>query len=261
MTSPEIAVLKTDGTNCDEEMAHAFAVGGGRPSIVHINELRDGIKKLSDFGGLGLPGGFANGDDIKSGKILANELTSLLSDQLQEFVDAEKPVIGVCNGFQVLIRSGLLPFATLGEQHMTLTDNEKGSFYCRWIDLKVGQSACWFVQPDDFDGLTIPMQTAHGEGRFFGKENYAANLVENNQVVFQYSRPDGALANGNFPENPNGSVEDIAGICDPSGLILGMMPHPERSLGAFHPYRPRTEVARNASRIIFENFVEFARVA
>lgn len=259
MTSPEIAVLKTDGTNCDEEMLHAFEVGGGRPSIVHINELREGTKKLSNFGGLGLPGGFANGDDIKSGKILANELTSLLSDQLQKFVDAEKPIIGVCNGFQVLIRSGLLPFGTLGEQQMTLTDNEKGNFHCRWIDLKVGQSACWFVQPEDFDGLTIPMQTAHGEGRFFGNEIYAANLAENNQVVFQYSTSDGELAHGKFPENPNGSAEDIAGICDPSGLILGMMPHPERSLEAFHPYKPRTEVAKNASRIIFENFVEFAR--
>lgn len=257
MTSPEIAVLKTDGTNCDEEMAYAFEVGGGKPSIVHINELRDGTKKLKDFGGLGLPGGFANGDDIKSGKILANELTTLLSDQLQEFADQEKPILGVCNGFQVLIRSGLLPYRMMGEQQMTLTDNEIGKFHCRWIELEVGQSACWFVQPDDFDGLTIPMQTAHGEGRFVGPEPEVVDLEENNQVVFRYVKPDHMLAGGEFPYNPNGSMDDIAGICDQSGLILGMMPHPERSLAAFHPYRPRTEVARNTARIIFENFVSF----
>lgn len=258
MISPEVCVLKTDGINCEEEMAHAFAVAGAEPDIVHINELRDGSKRLSDFRALAIPGGFSYGDDIASGRVLANELTSYLGDQLQEFLDDEKPIIGICNGFQTLVKTGLLPFGTLGEQQATLIDNEIGRFECRWIDLAVGRSVCRFVQPEDFAEDPIAMQTAHAEGRFFANPNEIQQLHNNNQVVFTYSTPDLADAEG-YPENPNGSIDNIAGVCDPSGLILGLMPHPERSIEAFHPHRIRTDTARQAATIIFSNIVRYAK--
>lgn len=257
MANPEVCVLKTDGINCDMEMAYAFESSGGSPEIVHINQLRSGERSLSDFSALAIPGGFSYGDDIASGKVLATELTSYLSDQLQGFIDEEKPVIGVCNGFQVLVRTGLLPNRTLGEQQATLADNEIGRFECRWIDLAVGQSACRFVKPEDFEEA-IPMQTAHGEGRFFADPATIDDLKANGQVVFRYVSPDGTPANG-FPTNPNGALEDIAGVCDPTGTVLGMMPHPERSIAAFHPYRARTAVARAAAAGIFTNIVNYAR--
>jgi phosphoribosylformylglycinamidine synthase subunit PurQ / glutaminase len=258
MASPEVCVLKTDGINCDTEMAYAFESAGGSPEIVHINQLRSGERNLGDFGALAIPGGFSYGDDIASGKVLATELTSYLSDQLQGFVDQEKPVIGVCNGFQVLVRTGLLPNRTLGEQQATLADNEIGRFECRWIDLAVGQSACRFVKPEDFEKKAIPMQTAHGEGRFFADEATIDELKANGQVVFKYVSSDGSPAGG-FPSNPNGALDDIAGLCDPTGTVLGIMPHPERSIAAFHPHRARTDVARAAASCIFTNIVNYAR--
>lgn len=258
MNNPEVCILKTDGINCDEELANAFQVAGAEPEVVHVNQLRSGERGLDQYDVLGIPGGFSYGDDVASGKVLATELTSYLSDQLQGFVDKGKPVLGICNGFQVLVRTGLLPNRTLGEQKVTLADNEVGRFECRWIDLAVGQSVCRFVSPEDFSEEPIPMQTAHGEGRFFGSEDDIRRLEENGQVVFRYTtlyleEPSG------YPENPNGSIDDIAGICDPSGLVLGMMPHPERSVAAFHPYRVRTEPARNAANAIFTNIVNYAR--
>ncbi len=258
MISPEVCILKTDGINCDMEMSHAFEVAGGLPETVHINQLRSGERRLADYGILAIPGGFSYGDDIASGKVLANELTSYLSDQLQEFVDQEKPILGVCNGFQVLVRTGLLPYGTIGEQQVTLAENEIGRFECRWIELAVGESACRFAQPEEFSELPIPMQIAHGEGRFFGPEMEILDLEKNGQVVFQYSTRHATLPDGNFPDNPNGAMLDIAGICDPRGVVLGMMPHPERSIEAFHPQRDRTEAARYAAEILFENIVTYA---
>ena len=258
MASPEVCVLKADGINCDEEMTNAFQVAGAKPEVVHVNQLRSGERRLGQYGILAIPGGFSYGDDIASGKILATELTSYLSDQLQEFVDKGKPVLGVCNGFQVLVRTGLLPNQTIGEQQVTLAENEVGRFECRWIDLAVGQSACKFISPGDFDEPTLPMHTAHGEGRFFGSDEEVLHLIQNGQVVFRYAKPD--LSEPiSYPDNPNGSVDNIAGICDQSGLILGMMPHPERSIAAFHSHRVRTEAARSAANIIFGNIVTYAK--
>lgn len=256
MVNPEVCVLKTDGINCDMEMSHAFAVAGANPEVVHVNQLRSGERQLRDFGILAIPGGFSYGDDIASGKVLANELTSYLADQLQEFVDQDKPVLGVCNGFQVLVRTGLLPNRTIGEQQATLAENEIGRFECRWINLAVGESACRFVRPEDFTD-PIPMQTAHGEGRFFANPTDIKQLNEWGQVVFRYTTENGTEPAG-YPDNPNGALENIAGVCDPSGLILGMMPHPERSVTAFHPHRIHTESARSAANMLFKNIVAYA---
>lgn len=257
MNRPKVCILKTDGINCDEEMAHAFAVAGGEPELVHINQLRNGEQNLRNFSVLAIPGGFSYGDDIASGKVLATELTSYLSDQLKKFVDQGKPIIGVCNGFQVLVRTGLLPNKTLAKQQVTLAENKIGRFECRWIDLSVEKSVCKFVRSEDFADQPIPMQTAHGEGRFFGRDEDIRKLKENGQVVFRYSS-DNKQSIG-YPQNPNGSMDDIAGICDPSGLILGMMPHPERSVAAFHPHRARTESARSAANTIFKSIIDYAK--
>lgn len=258
MGRPDVCVLKTDGINCEAEMGYAFEVAGADPEIVHINQLRDGSRRLADYGALAIPGGFSYGDDIASGRVLANELTTHLSDQLQTFVDQEKPVLGICNGFQVLVRTGLLPYGSVGVQKMTLDENEAGHFECRWIDLKVGESVCRFVRQEDYEGIAIPMQVAHGEGRFIGRGTETRDLAASRQVVFQYTTPSLERPAGAFPANPNGSDLDIAGICDPTGLILGMMPHPERSIGAFHPHRVRTEVARDAATTLFRNIVSYA---
>ena len=258
MPNPDVCVLKTDGINCDAELAYAFETAGGRPQVVHVNQLRNGERSLGDFGTLAIPGGFSYGDDIASGQVLATELTSYLSDQLQEFIDQGKPVIGICNGFQVLVRTGLLPNRTLGEQQATLGDNEIGRFECRWIDLAAGQSACRFLKPEDFEVQPIPMQTAHGEGRFLADQATIDELKANGQVVFRYVTANGSEAKG-FPANPNGALENIAGICDPTGTVLGMMPHPERSIAAFHPHRAKTAAARAAAAGIFTNMVNYAK--
>jgi len=257
MSAPAICVLKTDGINCDGEMDFAFENAQAQPDVVHVNQLRSGERRFADYGALVIPGGFSYGDDIASGKVLANELTSYLSDQLLEFVHQDKPILGVCNGFQVLARTGLLPSRTLGEQQVSLAQNSNGRFDRRWIELSVSDSICEFVSAKDFDEATIPMEIAHGEGRFVASDNTLQSLEDNGQLVFRYA-PSELVAD---PYNPNGSMHDIAGICDESGLILGMMPHPERSIAAMHPYRARTEAAYQAATVIFRNIVDFARSA
>jgi len=257
VNSPEVCVLITDGTNCNVEMAHSFAVAGAVPETVHVNQLRSGEKQLDDFDILALSGGFSYGDDIASGKVLGNELVSYLGDQMQAFVDKDRPIIGNCNGFQVMVRTGLLPNRTLGQQQVTLAENDIGRFECRWVDLAVGQSVCRFVKPEDF-AEPLAMQSAHGEGKFFADDETIAKLKANGQVVFRYVNRQMGKAT-EYPANPNGSIDDIAGICDPKGVILGMMPHPERSFGAFHPDRTKTEAARSAADLLFRNIVQYAK--
>ena len=249
MSKPEFCVLKTDGINCDEETKYALENSGANARIVHINQLRSGDDKLSKFDGLVMPGGFSYGDDIASGKVLAVEFSSYLSDELNTFVDDKKPILGVCNGFQFLVKTGLLPNGKLGEQSVTLTNNERGHFECRWVDLAIGESACKFITKNDFENQLIPMQIAHGEGRFYGDEDEISQLKNKNQIDFRYA----------VGSNPNGSIDNIAGICDESGLILGMMPHPERSIDSFHPHRVKTELARRAAKLIFDNIVNYTK--
>lgn len=258
MATPEFCVLKAEGTNCDEETRFALDNAGAKAEIVHINQLRSGDRHFRDYDGLIIPGGFSYGDDIKSGKVMANELSSYLSEELREFVDRNRPIVGICNGFQVLVQTGLLPNRELGEQRVTLTTNECGHFVCRFIELEVGRSACKFVQPLDFYEQPIPMQIAHGEGRFYADDDTIAKLQANGQIVFRYTSRE-MDRDVTFPDNPNGSIDNIAGICDPTGLILGMMPHPERSVAGFHPDRSRTKMARLAAQTIFANTIEYAK--
>ncbi|MDP3987775.1 MAG: phosphoribosylformylglycinamidine synthase subunit PurQ, partial [Candidatus Levybacteria bacterium] len=205
---PKILVLKTDGTNCDEETSFAFELAGGNPKIVHINDLRKKEETLKNYQILALPGGFSYGDDIVSGKILAIELTSFFSEELKKFIQRkDTAIIGVCNGFQILVRTGLLPFAKLGEMKVTLTNNDCGHFECRWINLKMEEkSRCPFTKNLNL----VSYQVAHGEGKFFSDEKTISEIEKLNLVALRYCDKNGKPTQ-KYPDNPNGAINAIAG--------------------------------------------------
>lgn len=255
--TPQICVLKTDGINCDEETVHAFATAGAEPRTVHVNELRAGEKHLKDYQILAIPGGFSYGDDIASGKILALELNSYLGDQINEFVQIQKGlVLGICNGFQVLVRTGLLPFGTMGEMQSKLSNNDSGHFECRWINLKVeDNNACVFLK-----GMSgqVSYQVAHGEGKFLARQPELDRIEKEKLVVLRYCDQLGNSTQ-EYPLNPNGSLNAIAGITDPTGRILGLMPHPERFiLPTQHPNWRRIDDLEPQGLPIFEKMVKYA---
>ena len=232
---PRTLILRTAGTNCDVETAHAFELAGVAAERVHLNRLLERPALLGEYQLLAFPGGFSYGDDIAAGRILANQIVHHLRDAVRSFVEAGKPVIGVCNGFQVLIKTDLLPgeLAGRGGQNCTLAHNLSGRFIDRWVHLESRSQRCIWTK--GLDHLELPI--AHGEGRFTpANEGVRSALWENDRVALVYTRPDGSSAEGQPPHNPNGSVDDIAGICDSSGLVLGLMPHPERYVSLLqHP--------------------------
>ena len=239
---PKTLILRTAGTNCDGETAHAFELAGATAERVHINQVLANPHTLADYQLLAIPGGFSYGDDIAAGRIFANQIVHHLRDAVRQFIDAGKPVIGVCNGFQVLVKTDLLPgtLAGRGGQNCTLAHNDCGRFIDRWVSLKPATTRC--VWTHGLDGpLELPI--AHGEGKFVPADDAVrAALWEREQVALVYTKPDGSPARGEFPHNPNGSVDDIAGVCDESGLVLGLMPHPERFVSALqHPAWTRRE--------------------
>jgi phosphoribosylformylglycinamidine synthase len=230
---PRALILRTAGTNCDGETAHAFELAGATPAKVHLNRILENPKQLDDFQLLAFPGGFSYGDDIAAGRIFANQLMHHLRDAVRRFIDDGKPVIGICNGFQILVKTDLLPgpLANTAGQNCTLTNNDVGRFVDRWIHLEARSKKC--VWTTGVSALELPI--AHGEGKFVPANDAVRRaLWDNDQVVFSYSKPDGSSANGEFPSNPNGSIDDIAGVCDASGLVLGLMPHPERYVSCLH---------------------------
>lgn len=253
---PNILVLKTDGINCDAEMSDAFKTAGGKPRTTHINELKNKEVNLGDFQILAIPGGFSYGDDVRSGKILALELNSYLGDQINDFTQQKKGlVLGVCNGFQVLVRTGLLPFGTMGEMQTTLTDNDSGKFECRWINLKIEDNASVFLNGKD---EPISLQVAHGEGKFFAPDQTLQKVEDQKLVVFRYVNNFGKPTQ-EYPANPNGSLNAIAGITDTTGRILGLMPHPERFVRKTqHPNWRRIPNLEPQGLQIFEKMVEYA---
>lgn len=244
-----VIVLRAAGTNCDEETAFAFEYVGADAELVHINQLINKEKRLRDYRILAIPGGFTYGDDVASGKILANELKYKLSGELEKFVTGGRLIIGICNGFQVLVKAGLLPGKDpeAGALEATLTTNDSARYEDRWVYLK-SQNAASFgkttrcVWTEGIDEM-IYLPAAHGEGKFIPRDDEVlSRLNQNNQVVFRYVDPHGRQAG--FPWNPNGSIENIAGICDITGRIFGLMPHPERHI--FRTHHPRW--TRNESR-------------
>jgi len=253
MRNPKVIVLRTAGTNCDVETACSFKMAGAIANLVHINELARNEKFLKDYQILAIPGGFTYGDDIGSGKILANEIKYKLGEELKNFINSGKLIIGICNGFQVLVKAGILPGIKTGAIEATLSFNDSGRFIDKWVELKVHKCTsaqahkCVWTQ-----GLEemIYLPIAHGEGKFMPRDkNVLRQLKKNNQVVFRYV------------DNPNGSIDDIAGICDTTGRILGMMPHPERHvLGTQHPGWTRHGLKEYGDGFqIFKNGVDYVK--
>ncbi len=254
---PKVLVLRTAGTNCDNETEYAFQLAGAETARVHINQLIAGHTNLNEYHILVLPGGFAYGDDVSAGILLANEIRHKLGDRLREFVGSGKLIIGICNGFQTLVRAGLLPgLDSQVAQEATLANNESGKFECRWVHLETQQSTCAFMNELK---LRLYLPVAHAEGRFTAPRHILNQLESNRQVALRYVSSNGVSAR--YPENPNGSDRDIAGICDPTGRILGMMPHPERFLTRLnHPRWTRQDILEKGDGFgVFRNALDFVR--
>ncbi len=229
---PRAIVLRAAGINCDLETRIACEKAGFRADILHVNRLVERPERLHDHHFLVVPGGFSYGDDLGAGKVFGNELRAKLMPDLRRFISEGKLVLGICNGFQVLVRAGLLPDPFHdGPPQVTLADNDSGRYEDRWIRLKVSSVKSEFLKVEE----TIELPVAHGEGKFLPRDAAALRRwEEGGQIVLRYVDPEGREAG--YPWNPNGSIAGVAGLCDPSGKVLGLMPHPERFQDAVnHP--------------------------
>jgi phosphoribosylformylglycinamidine synthase len=232
MANVRVLVLRAAGINCDEETAHAWETAGATAERAHVNRLIERPEMLSAFQAITLPGGFSYGDDIAGGKILACQLANHLADELASFVDRGGLVLGLCNGFQVLLRLGLLPGPGC-ETAVTLALNDSGRYEDRWVRLGVEASHCVFL--DAAEVLHVPV--AHAEGKILveGNEAGLARLEAAGHVALRYLAADGGEPK--YPENPNGSIGNVAGLTDRTGRVLGLMPHPERNIHPTHAPR------------------------
>ncbi|HSX18593.1 MAG TPA: phosphoribosylformylglycinamidine synthase I [Candidatus Saccharimonadales bacterium] len=262
---PKVCVLRADGINCDEETFYAFEKYGGQSEFIHINQLRDKSKSLKDFQILAIPGGFAYGDDVVSGKILANELVSYLKDQIQSYVSKKGLVVGICNGFQVLIRTGLLPFNNLGEMDATLEKNDSGHFECRFVKIRIEDSNAVFLKP--YVNQIIDVAVNHGEGKLFASSKNLERIEKENLVFCRYVDEKGNVTT-KYPQSPSGSSNSIGGITDPTGRILGLMPHPEKIIDyTQHPNWRKVMIDKGglalrslgAGGFLFEGMVRFSK--
>ncbi len=249
-------VLHAPGTNRDGDAADAVRAAGGEPRIVLVEDLRRGEVRLSDHAALVLPGGFSHGDALGAGSRLALELRAWFADELAAFVAGGRPVLGICNGFQALVKAGLLsgPAVEGRSRSVTLTTNAHGRFECRWV--RVGVETCRSSWLAPLAGTVIDCPVAHGEGRVaVAGAGVVRALEDEGMIAFRYLDDDGP-AGGRHPANPNGSAADIAGLCDASGAVVGLMPHPENHITASQtPHRTRD---RRGSPL-FEALVEAAR--
>jgi phosphoribosylformylglycinamidine synthase subunit PurQ / glutaminase len=223
---PKVLVFSGYGLNSEEETAYGFELSGAAVDIVHINDVLDGKSKLEKYQILSFPGGFAYGDDTGAGNAYANKIKNHLWESINKFVLKDKLVIGICNGCQIVHNLGLVPAFSnkYGERKVALTNNNSARFTTRWTDMKVVSDSPWFLGIKE---ISLPI--AHGEGKFFTTDDNLQKLYKNNQIALQYTK--GEMSNYlNLPQNPNGSIDDIAGITDETGRILGLMPHPERGM-------------------------------
>lgn len=250
---PKALVLQARGSNRDFDVIEALTLAGAEAIGVPLNDLRRNKTFLSSFQILVIPGGFSYADALGAGKLLALDLASYFANEISAFVDSGKPVIGICNGFQALVKSGILPG---NHEGATLTFNSHGHFECRWLTLRpVSQSCIW---TKDLDEL-IECPIAHGEGNFQISEHFSLSaFLAADQLALTYSGPDGSPANGEYPLNPNGSIYDIAGICNQRGNVLGLMPHPENHIHPYqHPQWTRG-VYSHSGLALFNNGVKYA---
>jgi phosphoribosylformylglycinamidine synthase len=255
--NPTALILHAPGTNRDRDAAQAIELAGGNAEIVHINQLRHGERRWQDYQLLVLPGGFSYADALGAGKLMALDLTQYFAAEVQAFVAAGKPVIGICNGFQALVKSGLLPDPSRRDEERcaTLTHNAGGHFECRWVHLQPVSQKCIWTRGI---GNIISCPVAHGEGNFtVAGPLVLAELTAHDQVALVYAHPDGTRAMGAYPFNPNGSAGDIAGICNPAGTVLGLMPHPENHIYSYQNPNPADSAI--SGLVIFGNGLAYAR--
>jgi phosphoribosylformylglycinamidine cyclo-ligase len=274
-SNPRALVLRAPGINCDRETVQACRLVGFETDLLHINQLLKAPERLLDYHFLVIPGGFSYGDDLGAGTLLAKNLVIHLGKQLQQFIDEGRPVLGICNGFQVLVRAGLLPgkvtSTSPGASHpqvpvTSLTHNASAQFECRWITLSTQPGPCIFTQ-----GIDRPIQlpVAHGEGQFvFADPAMLTALQENGQIPLVYTMNAWQITPSSatpplsspipYPDNPNGSIGNIAGVCNAQGNVFGLMPHPERYVHALqHPQRRGTQ-GQGDGLLIFKNAYEYA---
>ncbi len=261
---PKALVLYASGTNRDGDAAAAITLAGGLPEVVHITQLRRKERRWADYQMLVVPGGFSYGDALGAGKLLALDLMVYFAEEVTRFVAAGKPVIGICNGFQALVKAGILPGSApngngeaAAEQQATLARNERGRFECRWVTLRANPSSGCLWTRGTSELIRCPV--AHGEGHFVPLNRVRDALRDRGQVALTYAREDGSPANGEYPANPNGSVADIAGICNPAGNVLGLMPHPEDHIYTHQGPRWTRGETGGLGLVLFQNGVRHAR--
>ncbi len=250
-----VCVLRAPGTNCDAETAMCIESLGVKAEVVHLKKFINGLTALSEFDGLVIPGGFSFGDHVRAGALLGKILKERLENDMLRFSEQGNPILGICNGFQALVECGLLPG---DDMNAALTRNLSSRFECRWVHLKTERTACLYTKGMD---RAVHMPVAHGEGRFLASPEVLTRLTRNRQIVFRYAFEEGSFASGSYPENPNGSADDIAGISNPSGTVMGLMPHPERAFYSFTtPYWTRGNgCSYGSGHTIFKNLVDYLR--
>ena len=265
MPQPRVLILRAPGTNCDVETAYAFETAGATPAVWHLNRLLEKPAGAADFQILCIPGGFSYGDDIAAGRIFGNQIRHHLAGALGDFKAAGKLILGICNGFQVLIKSGILlddvPVASQGEGDelappATLTWNDTGRFEDRLVRLLATGDRCVFLR--GIERMYLPM--AHAEGKFIARDgDILGALDRNGQIALRYATPAGDSRNVPYPDNPNGAQLNAAGVCDVTGRVLGLMPHPERHLDPTnHPHWTRGEAGPVGDGLkLFQNAVEY----
>lgn len=261
MSKPSVLVLRAAGVNCDVETAYAWQLAGARADCVHINRLREDPRQLQHYQVLTVPGGFSYGDDISAGKVFACQLQAFLKEALEKFISADRLVLGICNGFQVLCKAGLLPGRVAGADlpPATVTYNISGKYEDRWVKLRREAEHCVFLQAQEYYELPV----AHGEGRVMARSEEDMNALERaGCVALRYctKNADRFQDPCPYPDNPNGSMLDVAGLCDPSGKVFGFMPHPERFIESTqHPQWTSRPLSEPHGRAIFQSAVEYFR--
>ncbi len=271
MAAPRVLILRAPGTNCDGETAHAFALAGGATEQWHINRVLEEPARVADFQVFCIPGGFSYGDDIAAGRILGNQIRHRLADTLMKFREAGKLILGICNGFQVLLKTDLLAAPDGAGPTATLTQNDSGKFEARWVRLGTDGGKCVFLS--GLGELELPV--AHGEGKFVPRDEEAfAKFEANGQLVLRYLpiadcpprrvnsvriAESGIGTRVPYPANPNGAAGDVAGICDESGRVFGLMPHPERFVDPTqHPRWTREPACEAGAGLrVFQNGVRY----
>jgi phosphoribosylformylglycinamidine synthase subunit PurQ / glutaminase len=267
---PRVLILRAPGTNCDQETAFAFQTAGARPEVLHLNRLLENPRLAEQYQIAAIPGGFSYGDDISAGRIFGNQIRHHLRDCLAEFKAAGKLILGICNGVQILVKSGVLLPDQADEPIATLTLNDSGKFEDRWVELRVASDRCVFLR--GIERIYLPV--AHAEGKFVARDEATLERLDAaGQLVLRYAEPSEAGANRGshrdaqppslgspvpYPANPNGAQRNVAGLCDATGRVFGLMPHPERFIDPTqHPRWTREQPPRGEGLAIFENAVRY----